>query len=193
MIFFTSDEHFGHANVIKFCNRPFADLEEMREGLIERHNSVVGTGDLVYHLGDMFWRSCSPIEALTIMKCLNGQHFYIRGNHEELIDKVGPLRDRFVWVKERAKIHPAPLGKHPGIVLDHYAGRVWNGSHNGSWQLYGHSHGELSKSSYGMASGDGLLSFDVGVDCWDYYPVSLDQVKTAMESIEKTRRMPEAS
>lgn len=51
-IFFTSDTHFGHNNIIKLSNRPFSSVEEMNEGLIERWNDVVGAEDIVYHLGD---------------------------------------------------------------------------------------------------------------------------------------------
>lgn len=168
-IFFTSDEHYGHSNIIKFCNRPFADIAEMRERLIENHNARVTKGDLVYHLGDMFCRTLSFKEALSIMDRLNGQHYYIRGNHEELIDNYPQLRERFVWVRDRHKLKFKDM---PHIVLDHYAGRVWDGSHNGSWQLYGHTHAVLREND--------SLSFDVGVDAWKYFPVSLEQVTIKM-------------
>ena len=58
-IFFTSDEHYGHANILQFCNRPFKSVEEMTEGLIANHNAVVGVNDVTYHCGDMFWRRVS--------------------------------------------------------------------------------------------------------------------------------------
>ena len=184
-LFFTSDEHHGHLNVIKFCNRPFDSLEHMTEELIRRHNERVTKADLVYHLGDMFWRTFGIDNALSVMSRLNGQHFYIRGNHEELFEKNPILSDAFIWIRDRAKVHPPQLGKHPGILLDHFAGRVWDGSHKGRWQLFGHSHGELSKSSqqpFGATEdSDRYLSFDVGVDCWDYYPVSLEEVRATME------------
>jgi calcineurin-like phosphoesterase family protein len=171
-IFFTSDQHFGHANVIKFCNRPFKDVDDMQERLIENHNSVVRPGDLVYMLGDMFWRTTSLERALMIKIRLNGQHYYINGNHEELF-KNKSLRDQFIWIKERETIHPAG---YQYIVLDHFAGKVWNKSHSGSYQLYGHSHNELDKNP-----DTSLLSCDVGVDSWDYKPVSIEQVKEKMD------------
>jgi calcineurin-like phosphoesterase family protein len=185
-LFFTSDEHFGHNNIIsKFQFRPFADLDEMTEGLIANHNARVGKGDLVFHNGDMFWRTFPIAKAHEVMDRLNGQHYYIRGNHEELMDKHQSLRERFIWTKDLATIHPpCPPGtpKHPGIVLCHYAMRVWNRSHTGRYHLYGHSHGELPEND--------SLSFDVGVDCNNYAPVSLDEVNERMEEkIERLRRI----
>ena len=171
---FTSDEHYGHRNIIKFCNRPFDDLDEMTDGLISRHNEVVQDGDAVYHLGDMFWRHFGPIAAVNVMKSLKGNHYYIRGNHEELIDSVDALRSQFVTIRERAQIYPEGAPKK-GIVLDHYAGRVWHDSDKGSWQLYGHTHNDLPEI-------DPLLSFDVGVDANNYYPVSLEQVSARMQA-----------
>lgn len=63
-VFFTSDEHHGHKNIIQFCARPFASTEEMTEVLVERHNKLVRPGDVVYHEGDMFWRRFGLLNAL---------------------------------------------------------------------------------------------------------------------------------
>lgn len=177
----TSDEHYGHNNVIKFCNRPYKDIEEMKERLIENHNSVVKKGDLVYHLGDIFWRTIPLLEAVSIVKRLNGQHYYVRGNHEELIDHNKNLRDLFIWNKDIAEIHPAGF---PKIVLCHYALRTWNGSNRGSWQLYGHSHNGLSRSVQGVTREESALSLDVGVDAWNMFPVSLDEIALKMKEIQ---------
>ena len=98
-ILFTSDQHFGHANVLKFCNRPFADLEEMTETLVDNWNKVVSNGSRVYVLGDMFWRTFGENDALTVMKRLKGQKFYIWGNHEEIIEKSPALQSQFVLVQ----------------------------------------------------------------------------------------------
>lgn len=78
--FFTSDTHFGHANIIKLCNRPFKDVEEMNEKLIENWNKVVSEDGTVFHLGDFafggsgLWNSVIPR--------LNGQIYLIIGNHD---------------------------------------------------------------------------------------------------------------
>lgn len=83
-IFFTSDLHFGHENVLRFDNRPFRTIEEMDEELIRRWNVKVGKGDLVYVLGDLIWKSASG-EAHNLIKRLNGQIILIKGNHDRFL------------------------------------------------------------------------------------------------------------
>lgn len=179
--FFTSDEHYGHRNALigwgnEKAARPFDSLEDMTEGLIDRHNAVVKRGDKTYHIGDMFWRTFGLGNAVNVMRRLNGQHFYIWGNHEELMqDKESEaLRNHFVWLRERSKIRPDDTLAPHGIILDHFAGRVWDGSHKGTFQLFGHSHGALDTYEHY------LLSFDVGVDSNNYTPVSLEDVAQRM-------------
>ena len=79
-IFFTSDSHFGHARIIELCGRPFADVNQMNEALIERWNAVVGPEDTVYHLGDFFM---GPRETVFLRKRLNGKIILIKGNHDK--------------------------------------------------------------------------------------------------------------
>lgn len=173
MRFFTSDEHYGHAGIIRFCKRPFTDATDMREKLIAAHNSKVTKGDITYHLGDMFWRTTSLSDALEIMDRLNGQHALVYGNHEELVEKHEILQDRFIWLKDIAYLDKTVLA--PKIVLCHYAMRVWRNSHRGAYHLYGHSHAALPEAN--------TLSFDCGVDTRpDYAPWS------EAEIVEKMKR-----
>jgi calcineurin-like phosphoesterase family protein len=80
-VFFTSDTHFNHANVIKYCVRPFASIEEMNRVMIERWNAVVGPEDTVYHLGD--FAMGKPSEWPAFLRQLNGaKKILIRGNHD---------------------------------------------------------------------------------------------------------------
>ena len=55
-VFFTSDLHIGHENILSFCNRPFTNTSEMNKALIDNWNSVVGKADIVFNLGDMIWK-----------------------------------------------------------------------------------------------------------------------------------------
>jgi calcineurin-like phosphoesterase family protein len=171
--FFTSDTHYYHENIIRFSNRPFDTIEAMNEALIERWNAKIKKGDLVYHLGD-FALKCSPQDANSILDRLNGQIILIRGNHESVAEQV---KERFAAVKDYDEITvkdaDAPHNGKRKIVLLHYAMRVWNSSHHGAWHLYGHSHGTLPDDP-------NSLSFDIGVDCWGYAPLSYQEVKAVM-------------
>ena len=80
MIYFTSDTHFGHARIIELCARPFANVDEMNEALIQKWNAVVGPDDVVYHLGDFFM---GPKETVLLRKRLNGKIVLIKGNHDK--------------------------------------------------------------------------------------------------------------
>jgi len=170
-IFFTADHHFGHKNIIKFCNRPFGYVDEMNEFLIQRWNDKVGHNDKVYHLGDLGLNS--PDRLREILNRLNGKIYLIKGNHEK---SAVACRDRFEWIKEYHELIVNDDDFHKGkqlIVLFHYALREWNASHHGTFHLYGHSHGTLEDLK-------GSRSFDVGVDCHDYSPISYLEVKRLM-------------
>lgn len=177
MQFFTSDTHFGHKNIIKFSERPFASLEEMDAEMIRRWNEKVGETDEVYHLGD--FGLCSPSYLANILSQLNGKIYLITGNHETA---ALACKDRFEWIKDYYELYIPDNDAHKGerfIALFHYAMRVWNGSHHGTWHLYGHSHGSLPDDIHS-------LSFDIGVDCHHFYPLSYPEVKEIMAKKEWT-------
>ena len=118
-VWFTSDEHYNHANIIQFCNRPFKDIYEQTEEIIKRHNEVVKAGVTEFTtLGDMFWSTTTLKEALSIRYRLNGQHFYIYGNHDEAFHENQVLRDSFIWCKD---VFNLKVEGHPNIWLAHFA------------------------------------------------------------------------
>jgi calcineurin-like phosphoesterase family protein len=166
-VWFTSDTHFGHANIVKYSGRPFADVNEMDEALVLNWNSVVKPGDVVYHVGD--FALCEAAIATKIVKRLAGQKYLVFGNHDKRLRKDKGFLENWIWAKDLADI---TVGEQR-VVLMHYAMRVWNQSHRGAWQLHGHSHGSLKEDSH-------LLQADVGVDCWDQHPVSFDEIATKM-------------
>ena len=157
-IWFTADHHFGHKRIIDLANRPFASVEAMDEDMITRWNSVVASGDMVYHLGDFAFTDHTPY-----LQRLKGQKRLIVGNH----DHSNRVKAAIGWATVDSLLHVTMPDKTL-LVLCHYAMRVWNRSHHGAIQLYGHSHGNLIGDSQ---------SCDVGVDCWDFAPVSLDTIK----------------
>ncbi len=164
-VWFTSDTHFGHKNIIGYCNRPFEDAEEMTEVLIANWNERVKPQDTVYHLGDFaYTKKTSQINE--IVRRLNGHKYLIFGNHDK---KDVKRAEGFVWMGDYKRIRV----NEKRIILFHYAMRTWHGSHRGSWQLYGHSHGSLPLDYKTMA-------IDVGVDVWDYAPISFEQVEEAL-------------
>jgi len=158
-IYFTSDTHFGHANIIRYCNRPFATVEEMDEALIANWNAVVGRGDEVWHLGDFGWHDAKRMRS--IFQRLNGKKRLIIGNHDgkEVLD--------LPWSAPPSHYAEASVDRQR-VVLFHYGTRVWNGMRRGAIQLYGHSHGRLPGSD---------RSLDVGSDCWGYAPVTLARIR----------------
>jgi len=151
-LFFSADEHYGHANIIKYCNRPFKDVAEMNDGLIERHNARVNKGDVVIHCGDFAFHQ-NPIPYI---KRLKGTHYFIRGNHDPY--KGAEVKhDHIMDIRFREQ----------HIVACHFSMQAWHEQHHGAWHVFGHSHGKLT------GIGDSL---DVGVDAHDLYPVSFDKV-----------------
>lgn len=171
-IFFTSDHHFGHTNILKFCDRPFRDIAEMNEELIHRWNERVAPDDEVYHLGD--FALSTPDRTAEILDRLNGTKYLIVGNHE---GAALNCRTKFQWIKEYHELKVPDNDCSNGvrrIILFHYAMRVWRGDFRGAWHLYGHSHNNLPEK-------DDSLSFDVGVDAHDFYPISYVEVKARMQ------------
>lgn len=166
-IFFTADTHFGHKNIIRHCGRPFASIDEMNDAFITNWNKSVRPTDSVYHLGD--FAVLRPEKAKELADRLNGKIYLIRGNHEQSAEHA-KCRDRFEWIKEYFVLKPCATRS---IVLFHYALRVWEKHHYGAWHLYGHSHGKLP-------SIEGACALDVGVDCWNYTPVSLNKIEEEM-------------
>ncbi len=169
--FFTSDTHFGHANIIKYCHRPFINVKEMDSVLIARWNSTVRPEDTVYHLGDF---SFGPPE--NYLRRLNGQIRFVSGNHDRGMARVRQEKKwnyKVVWLPDLAEVEV----EEQKIVLCHYAMLVWNKSHHGTWHLYGHSHGTLPDNPNSR-------SIDVGVDVHDFRPIAFDEV--AMYMAKKT-------
>ena len=171
-LFFTADEHYGHDNIIQHCNRPFKDSSQMDKCLIEKHNQTVSPKDLVIHIGDF---SFKKTVAENVLPQLNGRHIFVTGNHDQgwllqwqqnNVKQVFDVLDLKITGDEENKY----------ITCCHYPMRSWNKSFYGSWQLYGHCHGNIEPEG---------LQMDVGVDCHEYGPVSYEMVKMAMEEKSK--------
>lgn len=161
--FFTSDTHFGHANIIKYSSRPFASAKEMDDTIIHNWNAVVAPGDTVYHLGDF---AVGGPEADEYLRRLNGNIKFCWGNHDNRLNRA---KSRPIDVADIRYISV----ERQEIVLCHYAMKVWDKSHKGAWHLYGHSHGTLPDDP-------NSLSLDIGMDCHNMFPLNFYQVKALM-------------
>lgn len=160
-IWFTGDHHWGHANIIKYCNRPFSSVEEMDEVMIQNWNKRVKPKDTVYHLGDFaLCKTSEEIEQLA--NSLNGEIHLILGNHDRHQAKTA--KSCFRW---RGHMKLFKLDKLK-ITMCHWAMEVWWCSHHGAWMLHGHSHGGIPMKGMRM---------DVGVDCWDFRPIAFEEVR----------------
>lgn len=183
--FFTSDTHFSHANIIRFCHRPFKDVDQMNEALIANWNRVVEPDDTVFHLGDFCLGGSA--EWNNILNRLNGKIYLIIGNHDRKNIRQGYM-NKFEDVVMQLRIE---VGKR-SIYLNHYPFLSYGGAYRDVWQLFGHVH--TSPNSTGLdTSRLGMLlptQYDVGVDNNNYTPVSYEQVrKIILKQIDKARNI----
>lgn len=170
--YFISDPHFGHKNIIKYANRPFESVDNMNETIIKNWNNLIKPNDEVYILGDV--SLTNQEETNKILNRLNGRLYLIKGNHEKSVMSSKENRDRFEWLKDYYELKYEYNGKRNMIVMCHYAMRVWNKSHHGSYHLYGHSHDSLEYEQWGK-------SMDVGIDSaarilGEYRPFTFDEI-----------------
>ena len=163
MIYYTSDHHFGHDNIIKYTKRYIycQTAQEMNEILVDKWNSVVNKNDTVFHLGDVYFH-----QGWQVLPRLNGKNNHlILGNHDQ--KNVNKLKEFFL-------IEPKDIvvNHDNKLVLSHYPIKDWPHKFYDYIHLHGHSHGTVS--------GYDKAAVDVGVDCWDGYPVTLEQIKQFM-------------
>lgn len=178
-VFFTADTHFGHANIIKYCHRPFATVEEMDDALVRNWNAVVSPDATVFHLGDFALDSKERWKEL--FERLNGKEKYlIIGNHDKgrISDGYDP---GFTEIFDRICIDvdgQMVLLNH--TPLENLAPDVW--------QFYGHVHsGPLNYDNKALPLLQTLspTQYDVGVDNNGFRPVSFEHIRqTIMDKSE---------
>jgi len=189
-VFFTSDLHFGHENVIGFDKRPFATVEEMDTELVRRWNAKVGKGDLVYVLGDMIWKTRNG-DAEQLIKSLNGQIILIKGNHDRFLHNA-KAKNALAGVKDYDDICVRlEDGSSRRVILCHYFIPFYIGYRHQGIHLHGHSHNseecmqeELIKRSL-AANGFETRSYNVGCMHWNYEPVTLDEILAYKDMFER--------
>jgi calcineurin-like phosphoesterase family protein len=170
LIFFTSDTHFGDPRVLALDRRPFASIKAHDDALIAFWNETVGADDVVWHLGD-FARTANLERLDAMLARLNGTKHLIIGNNDtpSTIAAGG-------WASTQHYRELTIDGTM--FVLCHYPLLTWNRMGKKSVNLHGHSHGRLKGA---------VRQHDVGVDAWNYRPVSLEQLRSNTSRRSQTR------
>ena len=181
-IWFTSDLHFYHRNIMNYCSRPWKTVEEMNEALINNWNSVVKDDDIVFNLGDFAFASNSKWKE--ILERLKGKHYLILGNH----DVSRYPSDKIMGLFERVEQQMLLKIDEQYVYLNHYPflcyGGSWKNPEHAVWQLFGHTHSSPNSSGLDDSRLVHLFpyQYDVGVDNNNYTPVSFKQVKDIINS-----------
>jgi calcineurin-like phosphoesterase family protein len=191
MIFFSSDHHFSHLNIIKYCQRPFQSAEEMNEEMVRRWNTVVMPQDTIYYLGDF---SLAKNAVTLFAPRMNGEKFLIMGNHDachpchkkkalparQVYSDAGFKSLELEWTLEIAGqqvllSHMPYLSEEesPEYKMRHKEFRPTN---RGQWLLHGHIH-EKWKTKEKM--------INVGVDVWDFFPVPITEIEKIIRGTTK--------
>ena len=174
-IYFTSDNHFFHKNIITSCHRPFKDEFEMNDVMVDNWNAVVKEDDVVFCLGDFAWGGFTKWK--TIRDCLNGHIILIKGNHDMKNGPKNPEQEKelfdYVTYQMQLRIEGRP------VYLNHYPflcyGGVYREPQYQVWALHGHIHlGPNSLEGKDVPRMEYLYptQYDVGVDNNDYEPIS---------------------
>lgn len=189
--FFTSDMHFGHVNIIQFCNRPVRDIDEMNELIIDNWNSVVGHDDTVFVLGDVAMGKLR--ETLPLVGLLNGTKHLIAGNHDRCWE--GHHKGHTAAIRKYLDAGFATVEQHGSTVIDgtdvllHHFPYTEDARHGdrysehrpqdrGQWLIHGHIHTEWLQHG---------RQINVGTDVWGLTPASeqdlADLIKAGPQNI----------
>ena len=196
-IWFTADTHFGHSNILRYCERPFDNIGEHDLALIDNWNSCVRPGDTVFHLGDLALASKGRLKS--IIERLNGQITLLLGNH----DKQSARHYLDLGIKDVLQSKLVMIGKRY-VVLNHYPFGCPGTTTRlppvrlidpGVPFLHGHTHSKeriRHRSADSLCLGPGVydeceqqLEINVGVDAWDYKPVSQKQIQNIISYLWK--------
>ena len=164
--FIIADTHFGHENIIRLCNRPFANVGEMDRVMRDSWNAVVRHDDDVIVVGDFAHRMPSD-KLRTLFDSLRGRKHLIVGNHDDHNTLALP------WSSLPRDVAYMSVD-NTRVVMCHYAWRVWPGIRKGALMLHGHNHGRIPGNQQ---------SADIGVDVLGFAPVRLKQITAYMATL----------
>ena len=172
MIYFTSDLHLGHANIIKLCRRPFETVEEMDERIIENWNKRVKKNDTVYLLGDVVW---DKKKVDYYMERLLGKKILLVGNHDSPWAKREEYRRHFEAVEKYLEVS---LNGRP-VTMCHYPMLEWKASREElpekqGYHIHGHIHNRISEEYIQLYLHPAALN--AGVDLNGFAPVDFESL-----------------
>jgi calcineurin-like phosphoesterase family protein len=175
-IFFTSDTHWRHKNIIKFCNRPFSDVSIMDEAFIQNWNRTIPEDGIVFHAGD--FAMTGQIDFIRyLVSRLNGSIYLIMGNHDyqnrfdrPVIKEI--FGDRVMDVCELIVYDERLSNKSCNFFISHYPHLFW---HRGSYHLHGHVHSGINSTANEKVPYHSMR-YDIGVDNNDYNPISYNKL-----------------
>ena len=170
--FFTSDLHYSHANIIKYCSRPYKDIHHMNISLTNNWNSIVSPEDEVWVLGDVSW---NPQQLQNILPRLNGTKYLVSGNHDKCFKSQAQV-EKYRWYGF-SEVYTDPVKRTFNgreFVLCHFPYTDTRFPHKvpldeGLFLLHGHSHSRKEN-----VLRENML--DVGVDGHDYHPWELTEL-----------------
>lgn len=178
-IFFTSDLHFRHGNIIKFVNRPFDSIQTMNTELIENWNNIVPNTGVVFILGDFCFGNKSDWRKF--LRQLNGYKYLILGNHDR--DKDIP-KEFFLDVFDMAQliIEDSDIS----LIMSHYPLATWAGFNKKVCNIHGHIHSTPNLDGTGfdihIAKTAPWNQYDVGVDRNNFVPIKLNRLLDIFKS-----------
>lgn len=188
-MWFTSDLHFGHKNIIKYTQRQnfVSRVDEMNDWIIQQWNSYVKENDSVYHLGD-FTLSKNIDLIKSWVSRLNGRLIFLNGNHDVWLRKYPEGELSFFGYKEFSLLDTAITGKKKHVVMFHFPIEHWHWQHSGAWHLHGHCHGSIDVVN------EKLYRLDVGWDAKldgknsNHRPIHWDEICIHMHNKEEVIR-----
>ena len=184
--FFTSDTHFGHRNILQYCNRPFSSVEEMDEHMIRVWNETVGVEDTIFHLGDFSFYNTT--ESKRIIDRLNGHKILVAGNHDkreikELFDEV---YNQFDFIKDAVDHFAPSLTRN---LRFQHTPKISSPDCNFRHILVGHVHTNWASLTSVIPSDRGLVYnyyINVGIDVWKR-PISIERIMDEFMNMEKIK------
>lgn len=179
-IFFISDFHIGHSNIIRFDNRPFTDMNHMQETLISNWNNVVGEDDIVFYGGDLFYKCVAKYPTWFVHQ-LNGKIHFILGNHDRYNDIRKMNRFETIDNEQKIDIKDDVKGGYQHIHIHHHPILSWNKGNHGSWHFHGHTHQKMAlNNDYDWYYRRKVM--DISCNGLDYTPISYVDIKEIMSN-----------